>query len=44
MKFVVPTITLYSFGAEDLLTASQATTAETSVWWRPPCDAELPMD
>ena len=46
MKFVAPEMELKLFSAEDILTASEETTAEETTWsmYIPDCPAELPMD
>ncbi len=43
MKFVAPEMEMKLFSAEDILTASQETTTEESLF-QPDCPAELPMD
>ncbi len=43
MKFVAPEMEMKMFSTEDVLTASQATTTEETLY-QPDCPAELPMD
>ena len=47
MKFVAPEMEIKLFSTEDVLTASEVTTATTSsswIYYQPDCMAELPMD